>query len=356
MPNPSNTESTDDISPPSESVNGSVLEPYSDVRGINEMKRIRLGEYIPEDIITYWYNQNTIFEGNEETAIRIMENGKNPGLGVPLLHQQGIIGDSVTLAMIDQPLLLNHPEYVGKIASYHTIGLTDKDSPSSMHGPAVTSLLAGETIGTAPGAKIYYVALKFWDEDAPTMGAEALDWLIEQNNQLPKEEKIRAVSVSADFTNTEYFVNHEAWQAAVERAQAAGILVLDARSDYETCLFWPSYFDSDERDNISLSRIGNPNGNFLDCPSQALGTPIGYRTTAEYYVEGEPSYAYDAEGGHSWAIPYGTGILALGWQINPSLTGQKLIDLMGQTAYTDGAGERFLNPTAFIEAVKDTLP
>jgi len=334
--------------------NDNALEPYADVRGINETMRVGQGEYMPEHIITYWYNKNTIFEGNEDIAARIMEKGKDPGLRVSQLHQQGITGDSVTLAIIDQPMLLDHPEYAGKIAGYHKIGLADKDSPSSMHGPAVTSLLAGETIGTAPGVKIYYVALAFWNGDA-AQGAEALDWLVEQNNQLPEGEKIRAVSVSADFTNTEYFINHDAWHAAIERAQAAGILVLDCRPDYETCVFWPSYFDPDERDDITLSRIGNPNGNFLDRPSQSLGTPVGYRTTAEIYSDGIPSYSYDAEGGHSWAVPYGAGILALGWQVNPSLTGNELIELLWQTAYKDEAGTPFLDPSAFIEAVKSTL-
>jgi len=332
-----------------------TLEPYEDVRSLfGEVKRFKPGEYVPEDIMTYWYNQTTIFEGNEELAAQIIENGKDPGLGVSQLHRQGITGESVTLAIIDLPMLLDHPEYAGKIAGYHTIGLTDGDSPVSMHGPSVTSLLAGETIGTAPGVKLYYVGVAIWKGDA-TLGAEALDWLIEQNNHLPEKEKIRAVSFSTDYTNTEYFINHEAWQVAVERAQAAGMLVLDSRPDYETCVFWPSYFDPDERDDITLSRTGNPKGDFLDHPSQALGTPVGYRTTAEIYSEGIPSYSYDAEGGRSWAVPYGVGVLALGWQINPSLTGQQLIDLMWQTAYTDKAGDSFLNPVAFAEAVQETL-
>ena len=222
-----------------------VLAPYSDVRGFDEVNTLRSGEYVPADMITYWLNQNTLFEGNEALAAEILETGKNPGLHVQELHDRGITGKNVSVAIIDQPLLPGHPEYAGKIEAYYTVGLTEKDSPSSMHGPAVTSLLAGNSIGTAPDVMLYYAAIKFWDRNASEMAGQALDWMIEQNKTLPESERIRAVSVSADLTNTEYFDHPEAWDEAVKRAREAGILVLDCRADYDTCVFWPSFFDFD---------------------------------------------------------------------------------------------------------------
>ena len=331
------------------------LEPYADVRGIWDPVVLKPGDYVPEDLETYWFNQNTVFEGNEERAAKILENGKAPGLGIKRLHAQGVTGEGVAVAIIDQPLLLDHPEYAGKIERYHAIGMTEKDHRSTMHGPAVASLLAGETIGTAPGARLTFVALKFWERNASEQGAEALDWLIEQNRALPESERIRAVSVSADFTNAENFDHPEIWEAAVKRAQEAGILVLDCRTGYDTCAFWPSYFDPERRDDITGSRIGTPDGDFLECPPGALGVPVGYRTTAEVYDDGDYSYSYDAIGGHSWAVPYGTGVLALGWQVNPSLTGEELLRIMRETAYQNAAGDRFLDPPAFVEAVRATL-
>ena len=152
-----------------------VLAPYSDVRGFDEVNTLRSGEYVPADMITYWFNQNTLFEGNEALAAEIMETGKNPGLHVQELHDRGITGKNVTVAIIDQPLLPGHPEYAGKIEEYYTVGLTEKDRPSSMHGPAVTSLLAGNSIGTAPDVRLYYAAIKFWDRNASEMAGQALD-------------------------------------------------------------------------------------------------------------------------------------------------------------------------------------
>ena len=42
---------------------------------------------------------------------KIMEVGKNPGLGLKKLHLQGINGKDVSIAIIDQTLLLSHVEY-----------------------------------------------------------------------------------------------------------------------------------------------------------------------------------------------------------------------------------------------------
>ncbi|MDR2889301.1 MAG: S8/S53 family peptidase [Lachnospiraceae bacterium] len=331
-----------------------LYEPFADLRGINEKMYLTGEEYVPEDIYTYWFNQNTVFEGSEAVAAGILEEGKDPGLSISQLHAQGITGQRVTVAIIDQPLLPDHhPEYRDNIVSYHTVGFDEDFQESSMHGPAVASLLAGEQIGTAPDVQIYYVALKFWERNAPTLGAQALDWLIAQNEALPKGEKIRAVSISVDFTDSEFFDDPLVWDEAVTRAHEAGILVFDARAGYETCVFWPSTFDRSNRNDITLSYIGNPRGDFSECPDNAIGTPVGYRTVAEVYREGEYAYAYDAEGGHSWAIPYGTGVLALGWQINPDLTGPEMIDRMMETAYENEAGDRFLDPVALVERIRE---
>lgn len=53
------------------------------------------------------------------------------------LYQQGITGKGVNVAIIDQPMYLDHPEFTGKIAEYYD---TSCGSESNMYGPVVTSL------------------------------------------------------------------------------------------------------------------------------------------------------------------------------------------------------------------------
>lgn len=86
-----------------------------------------------------------------------MEEGKNPGLGIRELHEQGITGKGVRVAIIDQKLLTDHEEYRDKLVSYTEYGSAGKEPPS-MHGPAVASLLVGEHCGVAPGVELVYAA------------------------------------------------------------------------------------------------------------------------------------------------------------------------------------------------------
>ena len=48
----------------------------------------------------------------------IMELGKNPGLGVRSLHEKGITGRGVSIAIVDQTLLTEHNEYADRLGLY----------------------------------------------------------------------------------------------------------------------------------------------------------------------------------------------------------------------------------------------
>ncbi len=100
---------------------------------------------------------------------KIMETNKDPGLGIRELHQQGIDGTDVAIAIIDQPLLVDHTEYKDRIRLYEEINV-DPNSRAAMHGAAVTSIAVGKTVGVAPKADMYYI------------GSWTGDWETETNN------------------------------------------------------------------------------------------------------------------------------------------------------------------------------
>ena len=167
--------------------------PYSDLRYLPWLdeyaqQTYQPGEYTAEDLYTYTYNTGTIFAGAEDEAAALLEEDKDPGLGVRGLQAQGITGKGVRAAIIDQPLLTDHPELSGRIAAYYDTGC--EGETSSMHGPAVASLFAGESIGIAPDAALYYAAWPSWLMDS-RYAAEALDWVVAQNEALPDGEKFR---------------------------------------------------------------------------------------------------------------------------------------------------------------------
>ncbi|MBN1797011.1 MAG: hypothetical protein JW822_00420, partial [Spirochaetales bacterium] len=58
---------------------------------------------------------------------------------------------------------------------------------------------------------------------------------------------------------------------------------------------------------------------------------------------------------YSWTVPYISGVLALGWQVNPDLTYQEILDYLFASAYTNWQGYKVINPPAFIQMIRDNM-
>ena len=283
-----------------------------------------------------------------------MNNGKDPGLGIRELHEEGITGKGINVAIIDQNLLLHHPEFDGKIAEYYDTGCGQPANSGSMHAPAVTSILVGNTIGVAPDAKVYFAAAPSWKGDSEFY-AKGLYWIIEENKKLPEGEKIHVVSVSAapSGNGSPFISNLNMWDEAVLAAQDEGILVLDCRNNEDTGIIAPAFYNPENPDNIAMCTGGFPTSTYV-IPSSNIGVPTSYRTVAEEYWEGSPSYQYTGQGGLSWGIPYAAGVLALGWQVNPTLDNAQIVQILFETCSIANDGSNIINPIAFIDAVKKT--
>jgi hypothetical protein len=302
-------------------------------------------------VVTLGFNKKTVWPKSLSAGASpeaILAAGMNPGLGVRELHKQGITGKGVAVAIIDQPLFQDHPEFTGKIVKYYDTGC---GSESSMHGPAVTSLLVGTNCGTAPDAQLYYVAAPSWLQDSAYY-AKGLDWIVEQNAALPASQKIRAVSVSAapSGPGSPFTKNNQMWDLACDRAKKAGILVLDCTQDKG--FVGPGWYDPNSPEDVTLCNAGFPG---RPGPSSAdhIVAPCSVRTTAQEYEKGDCSYTYWGRAGLSWSIPYCTGFLAMGWQVAPELTAEEMKELLFKSAYVNPSGEKFINPGKFIEMVKE---
>lgn len=278
----------------------------------------------------------------------LMTAAMNPGLGVYGIHQQGITGMGVNVAIIDQPIYQDHPEYDGKIAAYYDTGCDGEQS--SMHGPAVTSLLVGENCGTAPDARVYYAAVPSWKKDAAYY-ADALNWIIAQNETLSATEKIRVVSVSAapSGAGSPFLYNNQMWDDVVVLAETAGILVLDCTNHHG--FINRAWYDLDDPENVAKCTAGAP-GYPPSIDSEGIHVPSSCRTTAQHYdYHGRDSYIYWGRGGLSWSIPYCAGVLAMGWQIRPDLSSDEMVDVLFQSAYINSDGVSIINPQVFTESL-----
>jgi len=335
----------------------SSVKEYQDVRWC-DLTKIQVP--LSSDLISsFWFNLDTKFGTFTDTGRAILERGKNPGLGVRSIHKRGITGKGVNVAIIDQNLCLNHPEYKGKVVQYKDVGSEQPSSRGSMHAPAVLSVLAGQTLGTAPDVRVYFAAAPSWKLDAK-YETEALEWILDVNRSLPKGSKIKLVSVSGNPSGKDYpfYKNGRVWEKAVEKAKKEGVLVLDFaphRGLIEGC-----YYDSHDPDDLSKCKIGFPAMLVKkQWSNKLIYAPCMFRTTAEEYDDGKPSYQYiggiqySGKGGESFSIPYVAGVLALGWQVKPDLTADEIVELLFKTAYITPDDYKIINPVAFITAVEN---
>ncbi|MHC4133192.1 MAG: S8 family serine peptidase [Planctomycetota bacterium] len=300
----------------------------------------------PNFIPTLTFNKLTVWPEPARmplgfTPEQIITNAMNPGLGVRGLHQQGITGKGVNVAIIDQPLYLDHPEIAGKIAAYHDTGCETDES--SMHGPLVSSLLVGTNCGTAPDARVYYAAAPSWKADA-TYYAKGLNWIIEQNKNLPASQKIRVVSVSASPNQTSW-KNRQMWDKACAQAEADGILMLDCTNSHRGFI-GRCWYNPNNPDNVSWCKPGVP-GQSSGSNTEDILVPSSPRTAAE---DGSvPGYQYAGRGGLSRSIPYCAGVLAMGWQVRPDLTDKEMKRILFKTAYINKDRVKIIYPVRFIQ-------
>ena len=358
------------------------VKAFDDVCG-RDLSRLDLAAR-PALVPTLSFNLNTVWPPAEKMppglkTEALLTAAKNPGLGVRELHRQGITGKGVHVAIIDQPLLGGHPEYAGKIVAYWDVGC---GNDASMHGPAVASLLVGTHCGIAPDARLSFVAAPSWTLDSAYY-AKALDWIVETNAHLPADQKIRIVSVSAAPSGLPFKKNTELWNPACQRAEAAGILVLDCSG-----FVFPSYYDSRDTENVAKVTPGfprwddsrqpdneaKPEPGMSGRPTQGasrrpqstappppsplaqLFVPCSLRTFAEEFGKGRFGHQYNGRGGLSWSIPYCAGVMALGWQVRSDLSGPEMRELLLRSAYLREDGAKIIQPKAFIELVKQAPP
>lgn len=318
---------------------------WKDMSKLNLSGRNKLIQTLNFNLKTIWPPPDKMPKGNEPN--KVLSDAMNPGLGVRDLHKRSITGKGVRVAIIDQFMYPEHPEFTGKIADFHN--LSGRTNNGSMHGPSVTSLLVGNKCGTAPEAIVFYAAAR--DGCYETDYVDALDWIIEQNRKLSSTEKIRAVSVSAapGKAGTPSNDAQKKWAKAVAAAEGEGILVLDCTNEHG--FVGSCWYDANDPENIAKCTPGFP-GLMRPTRPECILVPTSPRTTAEEYNKGDFSYQYCGRGGLSWAIPYCAGVLAMGWQVNPELSSEQMRELLFKSAYVKETGEKIIYPENFIKMVK----
>ncbi|MBQ8255389.1 MAG: S8/S53 family peptidase [Alphaproteobacteria bacterium] len=278
----------------------------------------------------------------------LLEKGKNPGLGIKNLHTKGITGKGVTVAIIDNALNIDHKEIKDNIVHYEKLG----HPVENYHGPAVSSLLCGKTVGVAPDVKLVYFASSFLPKENENKQFSfdndilALNKILEMNSHLPKDKKISAVSISRGW-----YGDDKEFKEVVSKLIDSGVFVFTANANdyyagFSGTMFLARNPDSDPDDVQSyFAAFDYPANEFLFVPS-------GNRTTASHMANDSYMYWGARNGGISWQMPYVVGMWALAKQVYPDLQPKQFIEIMMRTVYKTYKGENIINPTKIIEYLK----
>lgn len=292
---------------------------------------------------------------------RIAELGRRPGLGVRRLHQRGITGRGVGIAIIDNPLLAGHQEYAARLRSNDRTGGGPADP--QMHGGAVVSIAAGKTAGVAPETGVYCVANNLGGSSGVDFKgrAEAVRLILAKNDQLPAGNKIRVISMPVGWSPEQS--GFAEMEAAAKTARVAGMLFVSSSTDrmhgfkfhglgrapladpddfnsYEPGLWWARGFLDGRR--------------FRD----RLLAPMDSRTTAA--PDAPNQYVFYRQGGSSWTIPCIAGVYALAAQVDPVITPEKFWSLAietGRTIERKHGSDTYqlgpiLDPVALVDALQ----
>ncbi len=286
----------------------------------------------------------------------ILEEGKNPGLGVRELHKRGITGKGIAIGIIDQDLLLSHTEYNERLRLYEVV---DGFGYPQMHG-AVASIAAGKSVGVAPEADIYYLAIRM-DHRKCRNVADAIGRILDINSTLPEDKRIRVVSISCSWLPDE--PGYQEADAAVLRAKAEGIFVLSSVVDryYDFSYHGLGREPGRDPDDVLSYTPGawwsKESGSWYlpDEDSARLLVPMDSRTVSSEL--GDEVYAFYRVGGWSWCVPYIAGMYALALQVAGDLTvdefAKAAIDTAHYTSISLGGTETrlgpIINPVGLIE-------
>ncbi|MBP6925697.1 MAG: S8/S53 family peptidase [Candidatus Pacebacteria bacterium] len=367
---------------------------FEDVQG-KDLSKKNLA-YVPIDVLqTIEFDTETIWPEKLPKNFdpeKLLEESKNPGLGIKELHDQGITGHGVVVAIIDQKLDMSHPEYKDSVSDYQEYGETQKEA-ISVHGPAVASLLVGKDCGVAPGAKLVYKAVPAGRNFL--LEAEALSDIVQKNKTLPANEKVKIVSCSIGYMEEKPEPGLNEWIKALKVAKEAGVFVVDVggnqidipfsgggshenKDNFENYFPWLRQNNGDEEldklvtegnideilkklretkkdelSSISDSDLKKKIEAHLEELRTGIIVPSDYRTMASSWSK-EGNYMYNGKGGLSWSVPYLAGLFALALQVNPNLQREEIAEIIKESVVVNKKGLRIVNPKGIIDLAKES--
>jgi hypothetical protein len=165
--------------------------------------------------------------------------------------------------------------------------------------------------------------------------------ILEWNKSLPKNEKIRVVSISNGMFP--HYPHYEEWKETLSQMESHRILIVTcdpAMLDYGILSLNPG----ENPDKVESYKPG-----IYISAGDVIRVPGANKTVASH--RGHDVYTFDRMGGMSWGAPYIAGLAALAYQSNPHIQPREIIQSLIDTVIKTDAGP-IVNPADFIKKVR----
>ena len=265
---------------------------------------------------------------------KILEGAKRP-YGMSTIHKSGATGQGIGIAIIDQRLYAEHPEYVARIKHNEYIGGFSKRNDIDYHPSLVCGCAVGRTTGSAPDADLYFFTANNHEktesgkfELSRKYSIIALKRILELNKTLPENKKIRFVSCS---WGSQTDLHEQECRALFDECERNGIMVLGGGYKHN------KFSSCDKSYSITTGYVG--------IPTDGKTTPFW-----------RGGYYYTRQGGSSSTFPYLAGVFACACQDNQIFFTRpkwqdELIQILQDTAIESEHGGKMINPMGIRERV-----
>ncbi|MDR0287127.1 MAG: GNAT family N-acetyltransferase [Clostridiales bacterium] len=313
-----------------------------------DISKLNFDKVSEQQFIRLAFNEYTKFPDNFKfDCKKILEESKNPGLGLFILRKNGIDGNGINVAVIDKPILETHNELTGRIKSYTLIcPESEYNEKMHFHGITCAAFLCGNSCGAANRADLYYYAYPDRFEDDGMYWSyhfKALDMILKHNQNAVPCGIIRVVSISSGFPGNRTDLQNK-MNEYVDKLKETGCYVIFSNLFGETftCSSKKSCFNNDDPDTYKLDIWQTNRWNM-----EMVLIPAGGRTSP--CNSGKNRYMYNGnQSTISWAIPYLCGVFTLALQLDKELTYAKFCEKVKKTAYVNKEGLYVINPNKLI--------
>ena len=275
-----------------------------------------------------------------------IDSHKHP-MEIDSLHQDGVTGHGINIAIIDSPFNPNHPEYKDNIRYFQKPLMKLKNTNTHHHGSMVVGCLAGKTTGVAPGVSIYYFTRGKANQDSGRENIAVLKSVLEFNKKQSAKNKINILSCS--WAPQRVATNDKELQEIMnlfQQIESTGVKIIFCGGNKT-------------KDSFSVS--------ITDFLPTSKDTETEYKDNIVYIPTNEKSvpfhtggYLYQKLGGDSSAAPYLSGVYACALQDNQIFMSrpnwQKELDtIMKQTAIKAKNGAFMINPIGIRKRVTEIV-